>query len=306
MKFAPTLGSNMTGRLGGTVFSHNTYGPYARIYAVPVNRNTPGQQAQRSAFAAVSQLWRSMSKPQQVAWTVAAPQHTVPNSTGGSLVLTGQALFMRINTLRRRIGLSLLSEAPATDTVPAITIPVVSLDLTGLVGVTFDAGDEWNASDGGILVSASPLLSAGVSFNSYYTNLGSAIFPGNTQQVFTLPYSTVAGGRIVLQYRSTTPDGRLSNLVYQELTAPQQAIVTSAIVTSATTVLFTFSRATPVADFGPSDFVFGTGTSVSLAQGALPNQIEVTGVGEVAGDTWTLIPAGTASAYTPTQTGVTT
>jgi len=303
MKYAPILGSNMTGRIGGVVASHNTYGTFFRRYVVPVNPNTTGQQSQRAAFANVSQSWRQLSKAQQLAWTTAAPQHQVPNPIGGSMTLTGQALFMRLNTLRRRIGLPFVLEAPTTDEIPSITLPTIALDLDGSFTATFDAADQWNDPDGGIIVSASPLLSAGINFNGQFVDVGTAINPDNTPVAFQIPYSTVAGGVIRLRYRSSTPDGRLSDLVYDELTTPTQAIVTKA-QKFGVTVAFFFSREALVADFSAGEFTDNAVAAISIAQAVDTHTIIATFAAVAAGDAWTLTPAGAGAAYTPPQSGV--
>lgn len=303
MKFNALIGSNMTGKLGGIVASHNTYGPYFRKLVIPVNRNTTGQQAQRRAFATMSQTWRALELAQQNAWGLAAPQNTVPNSTGGSLTLSGQALFMRMNVLRQRIGLPIVTNAPTSTEVPTITLPTVVLNLDGSLTITFDAGDEWNALNGGIIVSASPLLSSGRNFNSQYTDVGTIGFPGEDPQAFLLPYSTVAGGRITLRYRSTTPDGRLSDLTYQDITAPQQAVVQSFFVNGATTAHVQFSRNIDAADFAAGDFTGPWQTTVTAVAQDQPNTLILTGTVFHSPSTFILTPSGAAAAYTPVQTG---
>lgn len=307
MKFAPILGSNLTGRLGGIVASHNTNGTYFRRYVVPVNPNTTGQQAQRNSFAAVSQSWRGLSKFDQAAWTTAAPQHQVPNSTGGNLTLTGQALFMRMNTLRQRIGLALITTPPTTSEIPTITPPTVVVELDGSVTITFEAADEWNATGGGILWSASPLLSNGVNFNGQYVTVidGSAVDPEATPTASQLPYSTVAGGRITFRFSAVTPDGRLSDYLYVDVDVPTQAIVTSFVVASPTSAVVTFSIDVDVADFSDTDFAAPPGVIATIVQ-AGTNSFTITGTGLAAGTPWTLNPAGAGGAYTPEQSGITT
>lgn len=306
MKFAPLLGSNLTGRLGGIVASHNSSGTYFRRYVVPVNPNTTGQQAQRNAFAVVSQRWRGLNSIQQAAWVAAGPQNTVPNSTGGSLQLTGQQLFMRMNTLRQRIGLPLVDDAPTSDVVPAITTPAVLVALNGDISITFDNTDEWNALGGGILISSSPLLSNGRNFNNaFLATLPHEGFQGPISGSASgeLAYSTVAGGRIQFRFSAVTPDGRLSDYVYVDVDTLTQAIVTGSVILSATQAEFFFSRNVDVADFTAADMDIDGTPSTLVAQGD-PNSIIWTNTTISAGDAWTLIALGAAGFYTPNQTGL--
>jgi hypothetical protein len=304
MKFAPILGSNMTGRIGGVVASRNTYGGYFRRLVRPVNRNTTGQQAQRAAFAAVSQLWRSQSKASQNAWILAAPQHQVPNSIGGTLTLTGQALFMRMNTLRQRIGLPLIAVAPSTDDVPAITGLAVEVDLSGQATVTFNGADEWNLSNGGVLVSVSPLQAQGVNFIGQFTDFGTDTGP-TSSMTRLIPYDVAAGGLVRFRARATTPDGRLSDFAYVDATLPQQAIILEFLRTSSTTAQVTFSRPTPVTDFAFGDFTLDAGTVTAIAQGTDTVWL-LTGTGLAGGTPYVFSPSGAGANYSPEQSGVIT
>jgi hypothetical protein len=210
-----------------------------------------------------------------------------------------------MNILRNRIGLSLITEAPTSTEIPAVTLPTITLDLDGSFTAEFNAGNEWNAAGGGILVSASPLLSSGRNYNSQFTDVGNTLFPGGTPIAFQLPYSTIAGGRIVLRYRATTPDGRLSDLVYQTITTPAQAIIQSIVVNSAILATVNFANAVDANDFGPGDWTGAFQTTVSaLAQGTA-NQIVLTGTGFTAAAGYTLTPNTPADLYTPIQSGIT-
>jgi hypothetical protein len=300
MKFAPILGSNLTGRIGGIVASHNSSGTYFRRYVIPVNPNTSGQQAQRNAFATVSQRWRSLSGFEQQAWVSAGPQNTVPNSTGGSLQLTGQQLFMRMNTLRQRLGLALVTTAPTSSVVPSITIPTATVNLDGTIDITFDSGDEWNQVGGGILCSVSPLLAAGRNFNNQFLAVfGSSGFPGPVAppaQIAT-PYNTQSGGRITIRCSAVTPDGRLSDYLYFDVTTPLQSVLQSIFVQSAVSAHATFNNPVVAADFAAADFQGAWRTTcTAVAQGA--DQF-------TNASPFLVVPSGAAAAYSPQVTGVT-
>lgn len=209
MKFRGTIASDMSGKLGGVVASHNTYGTYFRRLVKPAQPRTQHQLAQRQSFASVSQAWRGLPAETQQLWINQAPQFKLVSKSGNPIVPTGQALWMWANVLRTRLGLARVDIPPQTTDIPAIHGLTIELASTTTVSVAFDATDEWHAAGGAMLLSISAPIQPGIRFNELYTPLGQIDGTAASPQTFTLPF-TYAGGNLKLRASASTPDGRRS------------------------------------------------------------------------------------------------
>ena len=85
------------GRAGGTIFSKNKGGHYAKNFTNPNNPQSPAQQAVRGIFGDLSQAWRQLTQVQRDAWDEAAPTFPVINKLGEVIFLSGQGLHMQLN-----------------------------------------------------------------------------------------------------------------------------------------------------------------------------------------------------------------
>jgi hypothetical protein len=211
MRFNPILGSDLSGHVGGLVASHNTYGVYFKRRAHPANPKSPGQIAQRTSLQIVSQTWRAQSAAQRLAWATAAVVKT--SRKGFVVTLSGQAAWMHVNLLRQRIGLPLITVPLTTDDAATFTLPAVTLTAPTALSVTYIAsvaGELWNDTGGGVIVSATGPLSPGVSYAQAFRTVG--VTPGATAtpEVYALPFSVVAGQRVRLRFHVTDPQGRMS------------------------------------------------------------------------------------------------
>ena len=90
-----------SGSLGGTVYSHNRGGYYTRNRTVPVDPNTPEQQAMRTALASLAVYWAdTLSSGQREAWQAFADGVKRPNRIGDHRSVGGRAEFFRANLPR--------------------------------------------------------------------------------------------------------------------------------------------------------------------------------------------------------------
>lgn len=58
----------LSGKMGGFVFSRNKSGPYIRQYVVPVNPNTLAQIGSRANFGTAAAAWHNLTNIQKMAW----------------------------------------------------------------------------------------------------------------------------------------------------------------------------------------------------------------------------------------------
>jgi hypothetical protein len=208
MKYNPLIGSDLAGHLGGIVASHNTYGIYLKRRAHPANPKTPAQIAQRTALQIVSQSWRTITSAQRLTWSTVAISKK--SRKGFVVILTGQGAFMYLNLLRERIGLTLLELPPESVDPCTFTLPAVTLTAPSTLSVTYEGSDEWNASGGGVILSAGGPLSPGVSYWQRFRAVGTTPGIAASPVAYTLPFAVVATDRVRLRFHATDPTGRQS------------------------------------------------------------------------------------------------
>ena len=80
MRYKSNMITTGSGKLGGSVASHNRYGDYFRGWKKGVNPKRPLQQAiLRAFFASVSALWTTLSDANRFGWSAAAAATPVPD-----------------------------------------------------------------------------------------------------------------------------------------------------------------------------------------------------------------------------------
>lgn len=156
----------LSGKVGAMVFSRNRYGAYARSRVTPVNRNTPLQVSRRAGLSAAAIAWKLCTDAQREAWNNYATNTPVVNRVGIPVVLTGQAMFVRTNSMRRLADLSILSDAPVVPglaSLGVVTSPGNVESGSDRVILTLSGG-SWNSAGGVIFAFASRPLANTVNF----------------------------------------------------------------------------------------------------------------------------------------------
>lgn len=130
MKFIPgALGTNLSGKLGAAVASHNRGGSYFRRRSKPVVVTTSYAEDVKSTFAEVSGAWKSLSDAQREAWTLWAANNPITDRIGQKITLDGHAAFVECNALQTAAGAALLDLPPATGSPSGLE----SLDVDGAI-----------------------------------------------------------------------------------------------------------------------------------------------------------------------------
>lgn len=96
MKF---LGTPQSGSQAALTSGRNRYGQYIRSRAIPVNPQSPAQARSRAAFTRASSQWRDLGPTIHAAWQTWSDQIPITDSLGQSQILSGQAAFVRVNSL---------------------------------------------------------------------------------------------------------------------------------------------------------------------------------------------------------------
>lgn len=140
IKLGPIV-SEIRGLLGGTIFSRNGAGAYAKQFTKPTNPMTPAQQAIRALLSTVSGRWTAnLSDAEREAWIEAAPTFPLINKVGEVYFLSGKGLHDMLNLTKAVIGEAFITsppaQAPAQDLAPT---SVVADTGAGTMVLTFPA-----------------------------------------------------------------------------------------------------------------------------------------------------------------------
>lgn len=152
--------TDMRGKIGGTAFSRNKSGAYARAKVTGTNPSTVYQTTVRTLFNNVATAWRTLTDVQRQTFIDQAPSYSHVDVFGNTIQYSGQQLFMHLNVQRLNVGDALLTTCtPATD-VEGIT--------GGLATVAIGAGtleiSDLSANVAGtkLVIEATAPMSAGV------------------------------------------------------------------------------------------------------------------------------------------------
>lgn len=155
--------ADMRNKVNGTVFSKNRYGAYARTKVTPVNPQTTSQQAARSRLSTASQAWRGLTEEQRQSWIDAAPNFPFSDIFGNSKILSGQALYVKLNSNLALVGASSINSAPLPESLPAVEgTSVAADDSANTVIVTTDPDPVPSAMF--LVIFATPNITPGRSF----------------------------------------------------------------------------------------------------------------------------------------------
>lgn len=193
----------VSGSVGGVVFSRNRGGNYVRTRVKPSNPSTEYQVAVRNALSTASGDWKDLTDAQRAAWKSWADSNPIRNRLGESIRLQGNAAFVELNA--RLIMLGTASVA----TPPIVSAPDPLLTLTG----SYDVG----AGDFQVAYTATPLAagtklwvsgcllsSASINFvqnrlRHFFTSAAAAASPAAIESAFTARFGTPqVGNKVVL------------------------------------------------------------------------------------------------------------
>ena len=136
----------ISGRVAGMVFSHNKSGPYVRNGTFPTQPVSGYKNVVKERLTVVSEGWNAITEPQRIAWRAYAAATPMTNRLGKSVHMSGNAMFVAINTRVVTTGpLSnmysyLLENPPGTGAKPLrFTASSMSYDIgAGDVSYTYD------------------------------------------------------------------------------------------------------------------------------------------------------------------------
>jgi len=105
--------SDIRGSIGGTTFSRNAGGAYARQRVKAVNPNSARQNTVRARTSYLTKAWgETLDDDERADWRAYAAGTSWTNRLGDTITINGLAAFVRLNTLRMMAGLAISTAAP--------------------------------------------------------------------------------------------------------------------------------------------------------------------------------------------------
>jgi hypothetical protein len=201
-----SLAGQVSGKVGGDVFSHNRSGPYVRNGATPVNRQTDAQDAIRSALASASSSWKRLTEGQRQAWEAYAANNPIMNRVGRSVRLAGNAAHVQINGRRIYLGSTELVAPPTAGAPDGLLTVSATWDIgSGSFGLVYTATPL--AAGQKLHLSGCLLLSPSINFvknRLRYFGMSAAAqaSPFDFQTLFEAKFGTIAvGNKLVVEAR---------------------------------------------------------------------------------------------------------
>lgn len=135
-----TIGE-ISGRVGGLVFSRNAAGNYIKPFRKNTNPRTLPQTRERAKLSDLVTSWASITESQRAAWR--STEVTVYDVWGTARTLSGRNLFLSLNRNRQLIEESTMEDPPEDLTLPAMfTNPVTVYQSSLLVEPPWAGGNE--------------------------------------------------------------------------------------------------------------------------------------------------------------------
>lgn len=190
--------TEIAGKVGGTVFSRNKGGAYAKNRVMPSNPRTTAQQNIRGFFGAMAQQWRALTQAQRESWNELAGTFSLNNSLGDAIRLSGIALFQKLNGNLRSLGNSPILNAPMLAGTDPVTINsfLIESDGTAISTQISVAALATSVPDTEFAVFATAPVSPGVSnLNNRFRLIGNFadLTTLNTVDSLVTPYTNVFG-----------------------------------------------------------------------------------------------------------------
>lgn len=203
--------ADMRNKLNGTVFSKNRYGSYARTKVTPVNPQTTAQQNSRSTLSVLSANWRSLTESQRQGWINAAPNFPRTDIYGNPKILSGNALYVSLNTNLLNAGETTISDAPLPVGFNSLALGTITA-AAGTPALTVAFTPTPVNPDFTLLIEATPQVGPGITFvknkfRSVQYVAAAGTSPANILSAYTAKFGTlVEGMKIFIRIRliSTT------------------------------------------------------------------------------------------------------
>jgi hypothetical protein len=186
-----------SGSYGGVTSSHNRAGQYVRNRRAPVQPVGTGRRAFiRAAFGGASAGYAALTSAQQAAWASFALSYPITDSLGQAIKLTGQQMFVAINTQLQNVGSAISTAPPASNAVFSEGAFAFTAVHAGAITVTpAGAGGSTDFT----LVAFSRPVTSGIGFmKTFWQALhvaGNAVTPIVATSAYTAQFGAITAGQ---------------------------------------------------------------------------------------------------------------
>lgn len=140
----------MSGSIAGNTFARNRYGNYVRARTKPINPVSTAQQLIRNAIGELTARWgQVLTVGQRAAWALYASNVAMKNRLGEVVYLSGFNHFIRSNSIRVMLGLTIIDAGPVIFELPPkdSALTVTGSEGTQFLTNAFDVGLDWCTED---------------------------------------------------------------------------------------------------------------------------------------------------------------
>jgi hypothetical protein len=211
------LVSDIRGSIGGTVYSRNNGGAYAKARIKGTNPNSTMQQMCRSIMAAMFTAWSAVTATVRTNWGTYAQNVSMINRLGDTINLSGYNMYARTRAVMIRLGKTMVAAAPTVMTLAEQDPTVVATpSLAGQnLSIAFNNALGWAGEIGGTLIiyQGPPQNAAVNSYKGQYKIIGEidgAVTPPTSPATTVSAYTLALGQKCPVQFRILRADGRLS------------------------------------------------------------------------------------------------
>jgi hypothetical protein len=188
------LGGNVaqiSGSVGGTVYSRNRYGTYERSRVHPTVSTTAEAQGAKAILGTVSAMWAGLSNGQRAAWRQYGTNNPITDRLGMKQALDGHAAFVSVNGKLLCAGAQVILD-PVSGVRPMAVLPGTLTATTPppSLSVTFD--DTGVEASQVVVVWGCVVESAGI---TYVKNLLRMFFTSDTPATSPLDLLTAWNAR---------------------------------------------------------------------------------------------------------------
>ena len=119
--------TDIKGKDGGSVWSRNLGGLYFRQNRNFGRKSSIRWNKQRNSFGELSQVWRTLTANQKLAWNNAAPNFPTVDAFGNPRQRSGYETYMYLNGTLKAIGIAILTIPPAPEGAQDYELPQISI-----------------------------------------------------------------------------------------------------------------------------------------------------------------------------------
>lgn len=222
MLMRATVGTQLSGSIGGIVAGHHRGSSYFQARGLQTNPHTLRQQSHRSTVALLASLWtEALTEDQRQGWRTYAKNVRLVNRIGNAVDVGGPGMFRRTNIPRTEAGLSLIVDPPTTFNLGPRTAPTYFganhlFQLVVFNIFTAAQTDPWANEIGSyMLIYAAPPQNSGImnyrgSYRFIHAVAGNPVPPASPVGI-VWPFRFVGNQRVFARAVVSYADGRYTS-----------------------------------------------------------------------------------------------